>query len=197
MNLYKVFNLLILLSNNHQQRNELAVKNIKLVDFIVYKYFNHLPRDIKEDIKHESYFGYLKACDRYCNEEFKIKFSTLASRYIRTYATNAIKKNKKIKKEILSSFDQAYVPHDNLKVNDRNVNMMKNIHEENVCKRFYDYVDNNCNEKRKIILYKYFRNNESPKSISKELNISLPNVYYSIKTEMKKYKIYLKINEYN
>ena len=59
MNLYKFFNFLILLSNNHQQRNELAVKNIKLVDYIVNRYFNNLPRDMKEDIKHESYFGYL------------------------------------------------------------------------------------------------------------------------------------------
>ena len=197
MNLYKFFNFLILLSNNHQQRNELAVKNIKLVDYIVNRYFNNLPIDMKEDIKHESYFGYLKACDRYCNEDFKIKFSTLASRYIRTYGNNALKKNKKIKKELLSSFEQNYVPHDNLKVNHRNINMMKNIHEENICKKFYEYVDKNCNEKRKIIIYKYFKKNESPKSISKELNISLPNVYYSINTEIKKYKIYLKINEYN
>lgn len=71
-----------LVKSDKKMRNKLAEQNIKLVTYVVNKFYNKLEyRDIKEDLIQEGHIGLFTAIDKF-NPEKGFKFSTYAVHWI-------------------------------------------------------------------------------------------------------------------
>lgn len=165
---------------------KLVINNYKLVHHIINKKFYYLPKDLKEEIKQNSFIGLIKASERF-DPDKNIKFSTYASYYIKGYAINSLKKHSLYQKRFKNQDFNSFLIENNMNNKYDAYDLMDYNYLVN---SFYDTCEN------KDIMIDYFHNKISKYEIAKKYNISSKKVTYKINRNLHLFKINNSIEKY-
>ena len=175
--------ILSLFSLKLQDRHKLVTNNIGFFHYTFNKKFSNIfPVTLKEDLRQESYYGFVKAANKY-DPSHNVSFLIYSKYYIHGYGLNALRKYNKTKINTVEFEGDSLKHTKSLYKND-----ILDLGYENLdaIKKFIKY----CNEsKYGYLLEDYYYNNLSNRKLAKKYNIPRSSIYNILKREMSLFRI--------
>ena len=178
-----LYYILSLLSLSEKNPHKLITKNIKFFHYTFNKQFSNVyPITMKEELRQECYYGFVKAANNY-DPSYNVSFLSYSRFYIHGYGLNSLRKYNKTKINTVE-YESELLKH------------TKSLYENNILdighenreaiKNFMKY----CNESKYGFLLKdHYCNNVSSRKMEKRYNISRSTISNILKREISLFRI--------